>query len=69
MMMKDIYVIVTERDQGPDYPANPIVWEQDIIGDSASLPKIRARAARIGDRFGKVRIAKLQFIDEEHNEQ
>lgn len=60
-----IYVITTSRDtyasRGPD--DRPIVFEQYI--DIATLEHAREFKAGLGNKYGKVRIAKLVFIDEE----
>lgn len=64
--MSDIYVLVAERDtRTPDEESRPIVWEQYVDGDSASLESVQAHQDRLGDAYGKTRIARLQFIDEE----
>lgn len=61
---KGIYVITTSRDtyasQGED--DRPMVFEQYI--DIATLEHATQFKARLGDKYGKVRIAKLTFIDE-----
>lgn len=63
---KDIYVLVCERD-GPDdneFTKNrPIVMEEYADHENP-LEAVCERQVRIGDRFGKTRIAKLVFIDE-----
>jgi len=59
---KNIFVVVTEKD-GVD-PSRPIVFEQYIDGDAASLENAVAFKQRLGDRYGKARIAKLQFIED-----
>lgn len=59
----DIYVIVTERDTRDVRPdSRPIVFEQYTDGDT--LNGARAMRDRLGDTYGKVRIAKLVFVDE-----
>ena len=57
---KDIYVVVSETDGSYFEPhGGPLVWEQ--YTNSADLESIKKRASTIGDRYGKVEIAKLQF--------
>jgi len=70
-MPEDIYVMVAENDQplsigkGKMFvdDGGPIVHEQ--YTRSASLDQIKKRIAQLGGKYGKCRIAKLQFIDEE----
>lgn len=67
-MTQDIYVVVAENDKGynkafgADY-GGPLVFEQ--YTRSADLNSIKDTINRLGGRFGKCRIAKLQFLDEE----
>jgi len=64
-MKEDIYVLVCERDVGVDRAdGRPIVFEQYIDNGCASLDSVKAFQERIGDTYGKTRIAKLHFIDE-----
>ena len=60
---RDIYAIVSERD-GLNGDGRPIIWEQFIDGDSASLAEIKKRRTYISTRYGKTWIVKLQFIEE-----
>lgn len=60
-MSKDIYVMVVANDDGRD-PDGPLVFEQ--YTRKASKKDIENRIARMGDRYGKCRIAKLVFEDE-----
>jgi len=62
---EELYVLVAERDVYHDVPnPRPIIWEQHIDHGEASLDSIKRRQERIGDRYGKTRIARLQFIEE-----
>lgn len=61
-MEKDIYVLVAERDTyEPQADSHPIVFEQYI--DKGSLKNAIAFKERLGDKYGKIRIAKLQFVE------
>lgn len=61
---EELYVLVSERDVYHDVPnSRPIIWEQHIDHGEASLEGIKRRQERIGDRYGKTRIARLVFID------
>lgn len=61
----DIHVLVCERDENESTPrSRPIILEQYIDGDSASLERVKALQDKIGGRYGKTRIAKIFFIDE-----
>lgn len=62
-MEQDIYVVVTERDTrvpGPD--SKPIVFEQNV--DNASLDAAKMRQLALCGAYGKTRIAKLVFVDD-----
>lgn len=70
--MKDIFVIVAENDQphkmiGRDNPLyddnGPIVFEQ--YTNASDLETVKKRAKQLEGRYGKCRIAKLEFIDGE----
>jgi hypothetical protein len=64
-MKDDIYVLACERDTyNPDPDSRPIVFEQYIDGDYASLDSVKRFKERLGDKYGHVRIAKLVFTDE-----
>ena len=67
-MEKDIFVVVAENDQkhficGKEYfdDGGPLVFEQ--YTRTADLASIKKRAAQMQPRYGKCRIAKLQFVD------
>lgn len=63
---EELYVLVSERDTYKVTPdSRPIVWEQFIDQGAASLENVIKHKQRIGSQYGDVRIAKLQFIDEE----
>jgi hypothetical protein len=63
--MKDIHVIVVERDtRYPEQGSSPIVFEQYIDKDAGSIESVTAKKERLGDTYGRVRIAKLVFIDD-----
>lgn len=63
--MEEIYVLVCERDTyEPRFDSRAIVMEQSAEQGDASLEAIKARQKYIGDKYGKTRIAKLQFIEE-----
>lgn len=65
-MSDDIYVLITERDTWrPEDGGRPIVFEQYIDNGVASLENVRAFQARLGDKYGKTRIAKLVFIEDQ----
>lgn len=60
-----LYVLVAERDTfAPPDGGRPIVFEQYLDQGAASLGSVRAAQRRIGDKYGKTRIAKLQFIED-----
>lgn len=62
LMDDDIYVLVVERDtHKPEDGGRPIVFEQ--YTDDASLEKVQSFQTRLGNQYGKTRIAKLQFIE------
>lgn len=64
--MSDIYVLVVERDTyKPEDGGRPIVFEQYIDGDCASLESVKKQRGRLGDKYGKCRIARLEFIEGE----
>lgn len=67
---KDIYVIVAENNQPHKMPntekeffddGGPLVFEQYVR--TADLENIKKRAEQLTPRYGKCRIAKLQFIN------
>jgi hypothetical protein len=63
-MNDELYVLVCERDVGPGRDdGRPIVFEQYIDNGAASLESVKAFQARLGDKYGITRIAKLQFVD------
>ena len=66
---KDIYVVVAENDQSHQISktdkqffddGGPLVFEQYV--KTADLESITKRAEQLAIRYGKCRIAKLQFI-------
>ncbi len=68
--MSEIYVVVAENDQphkmkNRDEPfyddGGPLVFEQ--YTKSADLDSIKKRAAQMQIKYGKCRIARLDFID------
>ena len=63
---KDVYVVCAERDGfNPDDSRNqPIAWE--TLLDRASLIETRRHQQKLGNRYGKTRIAKLVFLDEDN---
>ncbi len=68
MMSDEIYVVVVENDQthkigGKDFfdDMGPLVFEQ--YTRTADLESIKKRANQLSEKYGKCRIAKLQFID------
>lgn len=66
----DLYVLVFERDTfDPDNSENrPIVMEQYIDQGASSLESVKDAAKnRFRDRYGKCRIAKLVFLDEDES--
>ena len=63
-MDEELYVLICERDVGPGRDdGRPIVFEQYIDNEAASLENVKAFQTRLGDKYGKTRIAKLQFVD------
>lgn len=65
-MSNELYVLVLERETyRPEDGGRPVVMEQYIDEGAASLEAVKTRAFYIGDKYGKARIAKLQFIEEE----
>ena len=67
-MSKEIYVLVCERDlpigSYPDDDPRPLVMEQYIDGDHASLDSAKSFRDRLGGRYGNVWIARLEFVDD-----
>lgn len=68
--MNDIYVVVAENDQpyrmpGRDEPffddGGPLIFEQ--YTETADLENIKKRAEQLSAKYGKCRIAKLEFVD------
>ena len=68
--MNDIYVIVADNDKWHKMPnredpffddGGPLVFEQYI--NSADLESIKARIIQLGGKYGKCRIARLEFVD------
>jgi len=65
-MAEEIYVLVCERDTyTPEEGGRPIVFEQYIDRGHATLDAIKAFQKRLGDKYGKTMIARLDFIDVE----
>ena len=61
--LDEIYVVISERDTyDVREDSFPIVWECNA--NTATLETARKQQQRIGDKYGKTRIAKLVFIDE-----
>ncbi len=69
--MKPQYVYTVECDipinenETVDSGARAIVWEQYLDQGAADLERVAARVTSIGGRFGRVRIARLAYIDED----
>lgn len=60
-----IYVVVCESDTGINRKdGRSIVLEQYIDNGAASLEKVKEFQARLGYKYGKTRVAKLQFIED-----
>ncbi len=66
--MREIYVVVADNDQkhmigGKEYfdDGGPLVFEQ--YTKTADIESIKKRAAQMQAKYGKCRIAKLQFVD------
>ena len=68
---KDIYVVVAENNQPHKMPntkkeffddGGPLVFEQYVR--TADLESIKKRAQKLTERYGKCRIAKLEFINQ-----
>jgi len=69
---KPIYVVVAENDQPHKIPnseapffdeSGPIVFEQ--YTRLADFESIKSRAKQLSGKYGKCRIAKLEFIENE----
>ena len=69
-MPDHIYVVVAENDQHHKMPkqddhfyddGGPLVFEQ--YTKTADLESIKKRAAQLSGKYGKCRIARLEFID------
>ena len=68
--MSEIYVIVAENDQPHKMPnteepyyddGGPLVFEQ--YTNKADLESIKSRIAYFNGKYGKFRIARLEFVD------
>lgn len=60
---EDLYVLVCENDAGIDRKdGRPIVFEQYIDNGIASFENVQAFQLRVENKYGKTRIAKLQFV-------
>jgi hypothetical protein len=68
--MTDIYVIVADNDQPHRMPnreepfyddGGPLVFEQ--YTKTADLENIKRRIAQLAGKYGKCRIARLDFVD------
>ena len=66
----DIYVVVTENDQphkvmGKEFSddTGPLVFEQPVR--TSDLDSVRKRRDQLQARYGKCRIARLEFLKEE----
>jgi hypothetical protein len=57
------FVVVVEHDGSKD--GRPIVWEQYIDGDHATIEAAKARKRRLSGRYGRARIARLVFIEDD----
>ena len=69
-MAKDIYVVVADNDQYHKMPntdepfydnKGPLVFEAYV--NKSSMEDMKAFIARLGGKYGKCRIAKLNFIE------
>jgi len=69
---KDIYVVVADNDQKHKYGLDghfysdiggQIVFEQYV--KNADLESVKKRARQLSKNYGKCRIAKLTFLEEE----
>ncbi len=45
--------------------SGPLVWETYLQPTGSNLAAVKECAARLGDRYGKVRIARLEFLPED----
>jgi hypothetical protein len=60
---EEFYVLVCENDAGIDRKdGRPIVFEQYLDNGIASFENVQAFQLRLKDKYGKTRIAKLQFV-------
>ena len=68
--MQNIYVVVAENDKPHKMPnqdephfddGGPLIFEQYVR--TADLKNIKKRRDQLSRKYGKCRIAKLQFID------
>lgn len=65
-MTDDIYILTAERDTfDKREDSRAIAFEQYTDNGAASLKNVKAFQKRLGDKYGKTRIAKLEFIDNE----
>lgn len=64
-MENQLYALICERDTfKSEDGGRPIIWESYVDGDNASLEKVKLLQERLGNKYGKTRIARLVFIDE-----
>jgi hypothetical protein len=64
-MIDEIYILAVERDTyEPDETSRSIVFEQNIDNGAGTLEAVKAHQQRLGGRYGKTRIAKLDFIED-----
>lgn len=63
---EELYVLVSEPYGHKEVIGNrPIFWDLAVNQSVAPLEDIKEMQSRLGGRYGKTRIAKIQFIDED----
>lgn len=60
--LDDRYVLVVEDDAAGREGGRAIVWEHYL--DNATLPQVKTMQAGIGNKYGRTKIARLQFVED-----
>lgn len=62
-MDQELYVVVAERDTYEPQPdSQPVAFEQGL--NHATLAEVKAFQQKLGDRYGRTRLARLLFVEE-----
>ncbi|MEW8001038.1 MAG: hypothetical protein AB2795_21055 [Candidatus Thiodiazotropha endolucinida] len=62
----ELFVVTAERDTfDVREDSRSIVFEQHLDHGAANLDNVKEFQRRLGDKYGKTRIARLVFIDEQ----